>query len=64
MEVTDQGGIDRRMIDLDGTENKGRLGANALLGVSLAVAHAAAQERGPAPLPLPRPPATTACRCP
>jgi enolase len=44
MEVTDQGGIDRRMIELDGTENKGRLGANALLGVSMAVAHAAAQE--------------------
>ena len=44
MEVTDQGGIDRRMIELDGTENKGRLGANALLGVSMAVAHAAAKE--------------------
>ncbi|HSO78563.1 MAG TPA: phosphopyruvate hydratase, partial [Chromatiaceae bacterium] len=44
MGVTDQGGIDRRMIELDGTENKGRLGANALLGVSMAVAHAAAQE--------------------
>ncbi|MBP6734562.1 MAG: phosphopyruvate hydratase [Chromatiaceae bacterium] len=44
MEVADQGGIDRRMIELDGTENKGRLGANALLGVSMAVAHAAAQE--------------------
>ena len=45
MEVADQGGIDRRMIELDGTDNKGRLGANALLGVSMAVAHAAAQER-------------------
>ncbi len=45
MEVSDQGGIDRRMIELDGTDNKGRLGANALLGVSMAVAHAAAQER-------------------
>jgi enolase len=45
MEVSDQGGLDRRMIDLDGTENKERLGANALLGVSLAAAHAAAQER-------------------
>ncbi len=44
MEVTDQRGIDRRMIELDGTDNKGRLGANALLGVSMAVAHAAAQE--------------------
>ena len=37
-----QAGLDRLMIDLDGTENKGRLGANALLGVSLATAHAMA----------------------
>jgi enolase len=42
----DQAGIDRRMIELDGTENKGRLGANAILGVSLANAHAAAQDAG------------------
>jgi len=41
-DATDQAGLDRRMIDLDGTENKGRLGANALLGVSLANAHAMA----------------------
>jgi enolase len=40
----DQGGIDARMIELDGSENKARLGANALLGVSLATAHAAAQD--------------------
>ncbi len=40
--ATDQMGIDQAMIDLDGTENKSRLGANAILGVSLAVAHAAA----------------------
>ena len=40
----DQGGIDRRMIELDGTENKSRLGANAILGVSLAAAHAAAND--------------------
>ena len=45
LEVADQGGIDRRMIELDGTDNKGRLGANAILGVSMAVAHAAAQEQ-------------------
>ena len=45
MEVGDQVAIDQKMIALDGTENKERLGANALLGVSLAVAHAAAQER-------------------
>jgi enolase len=37
LEATDQAGLDRRLIDLDGTENKGRLGANALLGVSMAV---------------------------
>jgi enolase len=41
-DAADQAGLDRRMIDLDGTENKGRLGANALLGVSLANAHAMA----------------------
>ncbi len=44
--VTDQVDIDKRMIDLDGTPNKANLGANAILGVSLAVAHAAAQETG------------------
>ncbi|MGD0626673.1 MAG: phosphopyruvate hydratase [Thermodesulfobacteriota bacterium] len=42
MEATDQKGIDRKMIDLDGTPNKGKLGANAILGVSMAVARAAA----------------------
>ncbi len=42
----DQEGIDRLMITLDGTPNKGRLGANAILGVSLAAARAAAAERG------------------
>ncbi len=41
-DAADQQGLDRRLIDLDGTENKGRLGANALLGVSLAAAHAVA----------------------
>ena len=46
---TDQIGIDQAMIALDGTENKSRLGANAILGVSLAVAHAAANSVG---LPL------------
>src|ERR1017187_2113854 len=40
----DQAGLDKRLIELDGTENKGRLGANALLGVSLANAHAAAND--------------------
>lgn len=42
LDVFDQRGIDQLMIDLDGTPNKGRLGANAILGVSLAVARAAA----------------------
>lgn len=45
-DVTDQIGIDNAMIELDGTENKGKLGANAILGVSLAVAKAAANELG------------------
>ena len=44
MEVSDQATVDQTMIDLDGTDNKGRLGANAMLAVSLATAHAAAQE--------------------
>ncbi|WP_158796975.1 phosphopyruvate hydratase [Pedobacter sp. L105] len=44
MDVFEQNMIDQAMIDLDGSENKGNLGANAILGVSLAVAKAAAQE--------------------
>ena len=44
-DAADQEGLDRRLIDIDGTENKGRLGANALLGVSLANAHAMAASR-------------------
>jgi len=46
MDVSDQAGIDKAMIELDGTDNKGRLGANALLAASLASAHAAANEKG------------------
>jgi enolase len=42
MDALDQSGVDAALIELDGTPNKGRLGANAILGVSLAVAHAAA----------------------
>ncbi len=63
MEVADQTTLDNRMLELDGTENKGKLGANALLGISLAAAHATAQERalplyrslsaGPYRLPVP-----------
>ena len=49
LDATDQAGVDRALIDLDGTPNKGRLGANAILGASLATAHAAAASAG---LPL------------
>ena len=49
MDVTDQAGIDKKMLELDGTKTKSNLGANAILGVSLAVAKAAAQLHG---LPL------------
>ena len=49
MDAEDQADLDQAMIELDGTENKGRLGANAILGVSLAAAKAAAEARG---LPL------------
>jgi enolase len=45
-DATDQQGLDGRMIELDGTPNKGRLGANAILGISLAAAKAAAAEEG------------------
>ncbi len=48
-DAEDQSDLDRAMIELDGTDNKGRLGANAILGVSLAAAKAAAEARG---LPL------------
>src|SRR5690606_5718512 len=44
-DAADQAGRDERLIDLDGTENKGRLGANALLAVSLANAHAVAASK-------------------
>ncbi|GAP22322.1 phosphopyruvate hydratase [Leptolinea tardivitalis] len=49
MDAFDQAGVDKAMLDLDGTPNKSRFGANAILGVSLAVARAAAEEAG---LPL------------
>jgi enolase len=48
-DAADQRGLDQKMIELDGTENKGRLGANAILAVSMAAARAAANEYG---LPL------------
>ncbi len=46
IEVDRQSDIDAKMLDLDGTENKSNLGANAILGVSMAAAHAAAKEKG------------------
>ncbi len=49
LEASDQAAVDRAMLDADGTSNKGRLGANAILGISLAAAKAAAAEAG---LPL------------
>jgi enolase len=63
-DAADQAGLDRKLIEFDGTPNKGRLGANALLGVSLANAHAVAAAKGvplwkllagdrPARLPVP-----------
>ena len=64
MDADDQEAVDRRMIELDGTANKGRLGANAILAASLACAHAAARDRsvplyqwlgGPGPYRLPVP---------
>jgi len=48
-DAADQAALDRRLVELDGTENKANLGANALLGVSLAAAHAMAAQQG---LPL------------
>jgi len=51
VDATEQGFVDKTLIELDGTENKSRLGANAVLAVSLAVAKAAAEESG---LPLHR----------
>src|SRR6185437_5794685 len=45
-DADDQEALDRRLIELDGTPNKGRLGANAILGVSLAAAKAAAADAG------------------
>ena len=47
MDALDQVGIDKRMIELDGTPNKAKLGANAILGVSMAVAKAAAEASMP-----------------
>jgi enolase len=63
IDAADQVSLDRLLIELDGTDNKSKLGANALLGVSLAVAHAAAESTG---LPLYRylvAPGRGRCQC-
>jgi enolase len=52
LDASEQAFLDKTLIDLDGTENKSRLGANAMLAVSMAVARAAAEEVRPAPVPL------------
>jgi len=44
MDASDQAGLDKKMMELDGTDNKGRIGANAILGVSMAAARASAEE--------------------
>ena len=64
LDAEEQIKIDNAMIALDGTPNKARLGANAILGVSLAVAKAAAASRRLAALPLcRRAPRRNSCRC-
>ena len=63
-DAQDQRAVDFAMIDLDGTPNKARLGANAILAVSLATAKAAAHGERPTALPVPRAASTlTSCRC-
>ena len=64
-DATQQAELDRIMIELDGTPNKGRLGANAILAVSMAAARAAAAAAAHAALPLPgRRGRAAFCRCP
>ena len=58
-----QAEIDQFMIELDGTPNKAKFGANAILGVSMAAARAAAIEAGCRSMPISAAPAPRACRC-
>jgi enolase len=62
-DATEQVGIDRTMIEMDGTPNKSRLGANAILGVSLAVAKAAAEFTGQPLSAMWAAPRRGSCRC-
>ena len=64
MNVFDQALIDKTMIDLDGTPNKAKLGANAILGVSLAVAKAAADALGIPSISISEEPIPRFCRFP
>ena len=52
LDASEQAFLDKTLIDLDGTDNKSRLGANSMLAVSMAVARAAGRRVGPAPVPL------------
>jgi enolase len=61
LDATDQREIDALLLELDGTDDKSNLGANALLGVSLAVAKAAAPRAAAAAVRLPRRPRTPTC---
>ena len=63
MDATDQVAIDQIMIDLDGTPNKAKLGANAILGVSMAVAKAAAARSTCRFIVISAAPARARCRC-
>ena len=64
MDALDQRAVDAALIELDGTPNKGTLGANAILGVSLAVAQAAADEtRACRSTATSAAPTRTSCRC-
>ena len=62
LDATEQAFIDKTLIELDGTENKSRLGANAMLAVSMAVAQGRGRGVRPAALPLPRR-RRARCRC-
>ncbi len=63
LDAADQAALDRTLIELDGTPNKSRLGANAILGVSLASAHAARPSRRAAVAPPRRRAGARCCRC-
>ena len=63
-DAADQRGLDQLMIELDGTPNKGKLGANAILGVSLAAAQASAESAGLDLSSTSAAPTPTSCPCP